>query len=153
MRKVLVLAVVALAAVTVTVAAHGSTTKSKQVVVSTRNVKGLGTILVNAQGRTLYMFVPDKQKKVTCMGVCAQVWPPLKAAKGDTLVAKGAAQKKLLGMDKNPSGGYVVTYAKWPLYTYVSDTKPGDVTGQGLNSTGGLWYVLSPAGKVIKTRP
>ena len=51
-----------------------------------------------------------------------------------------------------PVGGRVVTYNKWPLYTYVADTKPGQATGQALNLNGGLWYVLAPSGKVIRTK-
>ena len=57
------------------------------------------------------------------------------------------------GSDPNPSGGRVVTYNHWPLYTYIVDKKPGQATGQALNLNGGLWYVLSPAGKVIRTKP
>lgn len=123
------------------------------VVVSARTVPGLGKVLVNAQGRTLYMFVPDKRKKVTCVKACAAIWPPLKAAKGEKLVAKGGVESKLLSLVKNPAGGYVVAYNKWPLYSYVTDTKPGQATGQAINSAGGLWYVLSTKGVVIKKKP
>jgi Secreted repeat of unknown function len=59
----------------------------------------------------------------------------------------------LLGSDPDPSGGRVVTYAHWPLYAYVADTQPGSDKGQALNLNGGFWYVLSPAGKVIRTKP
>jgi predicted lipoprotein with Yx(FWY)xxD motif len=121
--------------------------------VQTRNVKGLGTILVNSKGLTLYMFVPDKQKKVTCTGSCAVIWPPLKVKLAQRLTAGGAANKRLLGRDRNPGGGFVATYNRWPLYTYLTDTKPGQVKGQALNNSGGLWYVLSPSGKVIKKHP
>jgi predicted lipoprotein with Yx(FWY)xxD motif len=130
----------------------GSSTESSSVVVMTRTLPKLGTILVNSKGRTLYMFVPDKQKKVTCVGACAAVWPPLKIAKGAKAVAKGAVKKSLLRSDKDAAGGYVVTYNGWPLYTYVSDTSAGEANGQALNLNGGLWYVLSPSGKVIKTK-
>ncbi len=61
-------------------------------------------------------------------------------------------RKKLLGRDRDPAGGRVVTYNRWPLYTYVADTKPGEATGQALDANGGLWYVLSPSGKVIKKK-
>jgi predicted lipoprotein with Yx(FWY)xxD motif len=114
--------------------------------VQTKTLKKLGTVLVNSKGRTLYMFVPDHQKRVTCKGSCAVAWPPLKLKTGQKPTAGGAARKKLLGMD-----GRVVTYNRWPLYTYVGDSKPGQANGQAQNLNGGLWYVLSPAGKVIKT--
>ena len=115
--------------------------------VITKKVGKLGTILVNSKGFTLYMFVPDKQKKVTCKGSCAVVWPPLKVKKGQKPTAGGAAKKSLLGVD-----GTVVTYNRWPLYTYVTDTKPGQAKGQAIKQSGGLWYVLSASGKVIKTK-
>src|SRR5437763_11742973 len=123
---------------------------TKTPTVTTRKVGKLGVILVNGAGRTLYMFVPDKQKKVTCKGSCAVIWPPLKIKAGHRPTAGGAAKKSLLGTDPNPSGGRVVTYNHWPLYTYITDHKPGQATGQGVNNSGGLWYVLSPSGKVIK---
>jgi len=116
--------------------------------VQTRKVGKLGTILVNSRGLTLYMFEPDHQKKVTCKGKCAAAWPPLKLKKGQKPTAGGSAKKKLLGMDGN-----VVTYNRWPLYTYLGDLKPGQATGQRLNNLGGLWYVLSPSGKVITKKP
>jgi predicted lipoprotein with Yx(FWY)xxD motif len=126
---------------------------AKAPVVQTKKVKGLGVILVNGSGRTLYMFKPDKQKRVTCKGQCAAIWPPMKLKAGQTATVGGAAKKSLLGSDKNPSGGRVVTYNRWPLYTYVADSKPGQATGQALDLNGGLWYVLSPSGKVITKKP
>jgi predicted lipoprotein with Yx(FWY)xxD motif len=126
--------------------------KATVVKVGTRKLPKLGQVLVDGKGLTLYMFVPDKRKKVTCVKTCAAVWPPVKLAKGQSAKATGLAKKSLLASDPNPSGGRVVTYAKWPLYTYVADTKPGQAKGQALNLNGGLWYVLSPSGKVIKTK-
>ena len=131
-----------------------SHTAAKAVTVSTRTVKGLGTILVDGSGRTLYMFVPDKHKKVTCTSAsCVAAWPPLKLAKGAKPTAKGKAKQSLLSSDPNPKGGRVVTYAHWPLYRYIADTKPGQATGQAVDLNGGLWYVLSPSGAIIKKKP
>jgi predicted lipoprotein with Yx(FWY)xxD motif len=89
---------------------------------------------------------------VTCVSSCAGVWPPLKNPTGAKLVAAGAARATLLGSDPDPAGGRVVTYDGWPLYTYVADTKAGVAYGQALNGNGGLWYVLSPSGAVIKKK-
>ena len=156
-RRWIALAVAAAAALVVASGSAGSSSArsgvagaqhvTKSASVTTRNVKKYGTILVNSRGLTLYMFVPDHQKRVTCKGSCAVVWPPLKLKKGQKPTAGGAAKKKLLGKD-----GSVVTYNRWPLYTYVVDTKPGQTKGQALNKNGGLWYVLSPSGKVIKKK-
>jgi len=126
-----------------------STSATSAVQVSTENVAGLGVVLVAGQGRALYSFVPDKRSKVTCVGSCAAVWPPLKLASGQTPVAAGQAKSSLLGSDPDPAGGRVVTYAGWPLYTYVTDTAPGTATGQALNLNGGLWYAFAPSGQVI----
>lgn len=65
----------------------------------------------------------------------------------------GQAKASLLGSDPDPQGGRVVTYNHWPLYTYITDTSAGTAKGQALKLNGGLWYVLSPAGKVIRTKP
>ena len=121
--------------------------------VSTKKLPKLGVVLVDGRGRTLYMFVPDKRAKVTCVHACAVIWPPMKIAKGQKASVAGQAKASLIGSDANPSGGRVVTYNGWPLYTYITDTSAGTAKGQALNLNGGLWYVLSPAGKIIRTKP
>jgi predicted lipoprotein with Yx(FWY)xxD motif len=152
MRKMLFLGLIGVAAMTLVTTSAGMTGMTAAVKISTRKLPKLGTVLVNSKGRTLYMFVPDKRKKVTCVGSCAVAWPPVKLPKGGKAVAAGKAKAALLGSDRNPAGGRVVTYNKWPLYTYIGDTAPGQAKGQALNLNGGLWYVLSPSGKVIKTK-
>src|SRR5215475_11212904 len=108
------------------------------VAVKTRKVSGLGVVLVNAKGRTLYVFMKDKQHRVTCTGSCTNFWFPLKKGSGKPK-AGGTAKAKLLGSVKNPAGGKVVTYNKWPLYTYTGDSGAGKATGQGVNLNGGKW--------------
>lgn len=125
---------------------------SSSVSVSTASVSGLGTVLVNSQGRTLYIFAPDKGKKVTCTGSCAQIWPPLKASGGQKASVSAGAKSSLVSSLPDPSGGSVVTYAGWPLYLYTADQAAGTANGQALNSSGGLWYAMSPSGKIIKTK-
>lgn len=139
------------------VSAFGGSPKAPQaaaVKISARAIPGLGEVLVNSSGRTLYMFVPDHQKEVTCVKVsCTALWPPVILKAGQKPVAEGAVKQAMLGSVPNPavSGERVVTYNGWPLYTYTPDIRPGLATGQALNLNGGLWYVMSPAGKVIKT--
>jgi predicted lipoprotein with Yx(FWY)xxD motif len=149
-------AVVALVAAAGISATGPTKTRAKRPIlvrVSTREVPKLGTVLVTSKGRTLYMFVPDKHRRVTCVRACAVVWPPLKLPKRAKAVASGKARSSLLGSDRDPAGGRVVTYAGWPLYTYVADTSAGTAKGQALNLNGGLWYVLAPSGKVIRKKP
>jgi predicted lipoprotein with Yx(FWY)xxD motif len=121
--------------------------------ITTAKLPGLGAVLVNAQGHTLYIFVPDNDKKVTCVGGCAAVWPPASVPSGQKAAAAGGVKQALLGSDPNPAGGLVITYAGWPLYTYLADGTSGSAAGQGINLNGGLWYVISPTGKVIKAKP
>ena len=117
--------------------------------ISSATIAGLGRVLVNAQGRTLYIFEPDKGTRVTCVSACAAVWPPAFLPSGKKPAATAPVKQSLLGNDPDPAGGRVITYAGWPLYTYVTDTAAGQAKGQALNLNGGLWYVISPAGKVI----
>jgi len=120
--------------------------------ISSTTISGLGPVLVDAQGKTLYVFAPDKAKAVTCTGNCAGVWLPVTLSSSKA-VAAGAVKASLLGSDPDPSGGRVVTYAGWPLYTYTGDGGPGTANGWTLDLSGGYWYVISPAGQVIKKTP
>ena len=128
----------------------GAQHSTGSVAVKTRKIKGLGTVLVNPAGRTLYVFMKDQHRHVTCTGSCASFWPPLKWKKSAKPKAGGSAKSSLLGTDKNPSGGKVVTYNHWPLYTYSGDSAAGQAKGWNLNLNGGKWYVISAAGKVVK---
>lgn len=123
--------------------------------ISTRKIPGLGQVLVNGKGFTLYVFKPDNQKKVTCTSAeCTAMWPPVVLKNGNKPAATGAVKTSMLGSDPDPaaSGERVATYNNWPLYTYKADTRPGQARGQTINLNGGLWYVISPSGKVIKTK-
>lgn len=120
--------------------------------VTTRSVSGLGTILVDGKGRTLYLFAPDHDSgRSRCYSLCANQWPPLVLPKGVTTpIALGGAKTPLLGTTRRRNGSLQVTYAGWPLYWFIYDAKPGDATGEGLDSLGGLWYVVDPAGNRIR---
>jgi predicted lipoprotein with Yx(FWY)xxD motif len=108
----------------------------------------LGTVLVAGPKRlTVYMFAADKGSKSSCSGECAQVWPPVTTT-GSPRVA-GGAQASDLGTASRSGGVKQVTYKGHPLYYYVGDQRSGATTGQGIDSFGAPWYVLSPAGKVI----
>lgn len=127
----------------------GAQHSTSLVIVKTKKVKGK-TILVNAAGHTLYVFMHDKRKRVTCTNSCAGIWPPLKQKGTKKATARGGAKQALVGSDKNPSGGRVVTYSKYPLYTYTGDSGAGSANGEGQNLNGGRWYVISPSGTLIK---
>ena len=113
--------------------------------VSTRQTK-LGRILVDANGRTLYLFEKDKAASSSCNGACTSIWPPLTAGKAKAGTRVTAAD---LGTTKRSDGKTEITYGGHPLYTYAGDQKPGDVAGQGLDQFGAEWYVLAPDGHKI----
>lgn len=124
---------------------------SRPPVIMARRLPVVGTVLVNSRGYALYMFVPDARHKVTCTGGCASAWPPVTLPGGTVPKAGPGVRAALLGSDPDPSGGRVVTYRGWPLYTYQGDAWPRHATGQGLNADGGLWYVLRPSGTPVRS--
>ena len=109
----------------------------------------LGRILVDGEGRTLYLFEADKGGASTCDGACASAWPPLTTA-GQPIAGSGVSAAKL-GTTERSDGTTEVTYNGHPLYTFAGDGGPGQTTGQGSDGFGAEWYVLSAAGNVIET--
>jgi predicted lipoprotein with Yx(FWY)xxD motif len=107
----------------------------------------LGKILVDSQGRTLYLFKKDSGTKSTCTGACAANWPPLRANGKPTV--GGGANASLAGTTQRPDGARQVTYNGHPLYRYSGDQKPGDTNGQAVNAFGAHWYALSSAGDQV----
>ena len=107
----------------------------------------LGSILVNSKGRTLYLFMKDKNSKSLCSGSCTTYWPP------EVVQAKPTAgpgvKASLLGTTKRSDGRLQVTYNHHPLYTYVGDTKAGQVNGQGSTGSGAKWWVVSATGTAM----
>src|SRR4051812_33604185 len=107
----------------------------------------LGKVLVDGNGRTLYLFEADKGTMSNCAGACASAWPPLTTSGKPTAGAGVVAAK--LGTAKRADGTTGVTYDGHPLYTYAGDGAPGQTTGEGLTDYGAAWYALSAAGKSV----
>ena len=104
----------------------------------------LGSILVGANGRTLYVFDKDQPNKSECSGPCVSAWPVDQTS--GTPKAGSGVKASLLGMIKRSDGTTQVTYNHHPLYYYSGDTASGQQNGQGINAYGALWYVVSPNG-------
>jgi len=98
-------------------------------------------VLTNAKGFTVYSFAPDTATKSNCNGSCAQYWPPVK---GPATAGAGVTGK--LGMITRSDGSTQATYNGHPLYTYVSDTAPGQAKGNGVNLSGGVWHEVTVSG-------
>jgi len=136
--------------------APASASPAAATTISAKSVPGVGTVLVNGQGRTLYMLTSEKGGKITCTQAngCTQAWPETLLASGATVAAAGpGVQPALLGTVKDATGELEVTYNHWPLYTFAGDSGPGAATGQGLVSFGGTWYVLNSSGDPVTSSP
>jgi len=111
----------------------------------------LGKVLATSSGRTLYLFMADKNGKSVCYGKCATFWPPL-MKKGKVSAAAGV-KANLLGTTKRKNGKAQVTYKGHPLYLFKLDKSSGQIAGQGQNFFGGKWFIVSSVGKAIKAAP
>jgi predicted lipoprotein with Yx(FWY)xxD motif len=141
----IVVAAVLLTSLSSALAASGSA--SRATTVSTAKT-GLGKVIVNSRGRTLYLFEKDKRHRSACSGACASYWPPL-IAHGKP-IATGGAKQSLIGTIKRANGTRQVTYAGHPVYTYVLDIKRGQTKGEGSTLFGAGWDALAPSGKKIE---
>jgi predicted lipoprotein with Yx(FWY)xxD motif len=115
--------------------------------VAVASTRGLGKILVDSQGRTIYLFEKDTGTISACARDCAIDWPPVTTA-GKPTVGGGLSTSKV-GTSKRSDGKTQITYNGHPLYRFEGDGGAGDANGQGLNAFGAAWYVLSPAGNQI----
>lgn len=106
---------------------------------------GMGKVLVNSEGLTLYAFTQDSADSSACSGGCADFWPPL-TIEGEPVAGEGV-EASLLGTLTRADGSVQLTYNGLPLYTFSEDAAPGDTNGQGVN---GAWFVVSPAGEMVQ---
>jgi predicted lipoprotein with Yx(FWY)xxD motif len=145
-------AVVVAAAVAVIVATSGaSTTKPHPTVAAASAISvkqtSLGPTLVDANGRTLYLFEGDRPNVSTLSAAGQAIWPPFTATTTPRALSGAVAGR--IGTVAQAGGGTQVTYNGHPLYYYVGDHSSGQTTGQGLNQFGALWYVVGPGGNAV----
>ena len=104
----------------------------------------LGMILVDGNGRTLYLFEKDQSNQSACAGACVAAWPVDQSSA--TPKAGSDVTASMLGTIKRSDGSTQVTYNKHPLYYYAGDSGAGQHNGQGINAFGAKWFVVAPAG-------
>lgn len=126
-----------------TVAPATTTTAAAKATVATANNASLGTILVDASGKTLYTFDKDTSTTSACTGNCAATWPALVLPSGVTpaVAGTGVGTLSVAPRPDDATKMQVVLNGK-PLYNYAADTAPGDTKGDGV---GGIWHVAKPA--------
>lgn len=105
----------------------------------------LGTIVVDGEGMTAYVFDRDTPGSgaSSCSGQCLEAWPPIVAESEDPQVEGVTGE---VGTITRDDGTLQVTLEGWPLYLWQGDAAPGDTTGQGVND---VWWVVSPDGTKI----
>lgn len=120
---------------------------AEAVPVSLGEASGVGKILVDSEGMTLYYFQKDQKGsgKSKCEGPCAAAWPPL-TTEGEPEAMTGV-KASMLGTIERSDGTTQVTYAGWPLYTFVEDKKPGEDNGTDSKAFGASWYPLHADGE------
>lgn len=145
-------AVVVAAVVAVVVATSGASTKKgatsgpSGAAISLRQTS-LGQTLVDANGRTLYLFAADKPNVSTLSAAGQAIWPPFTAGTKPQALGGGLAGR--IGTTTGAGASAQITYNGHPLYYYAGDHNPGQTLGQGLNQFGGLWYVVSAGGTAV----
>lgn len=108
-----------------------------------------GQVLADGQGRVLYLFTADKTGDSTCYDACATAWPPYFTVSGAAFDAMFGASASLTGSITRKDGTVQVTYNGHPLYYFVGDKKPGEITCQAVTEFGGAWYVVDASGNAI----
>jgi predicted lipoprotein with Yx(FWY)xxD motif len=126
-----------------------SASSSGGTTVAAGSVAGLGTVLVDSEGLTVYEFAKDNGTTSSCYGACEQSWPPV-IAKGKPTASEGATSSQL-GTTKRKDGTIQVTYAGHPLYTFAGDSEPGEANGNGSTAFGGKWSAMSESGEAVSS--
>lgn len=115
----------------------GSSNGSESTVVASAEKAKVGSVLVDAEGRTLYRFTAEAQGLPVCTGACVGTWTP-------ALAGTASGLPKHVATVKRPDGGKLqLTYDGHPLYRYAGDRSKADANGQGV---GGQWYVVKAGG-------
>ena len=129
---------------------HPKAATGQPVTVGLASIGGLGKVLVDSTGQTVYLFQKDARDESACTGACAATWPPVLAT-GKPVVGRGA-MASLVGTIARSNGKPQVTYAGHPLYLFDGDSTQGDTNGQGVNAFGARWYTVSSGGTAVTTQ-
>ena len=145
----LVLAILVVAAGAVAVGSGAARASADAQTTLTVRSTRYGSILFDGRGRALYAFTRDRRGGSSrCYGACARAWPVYFAS--GRLVAGKGVKRSLLGTIRRRDGRRQITYNGRPLYFYVGDTSPGQVSCQNVAEFGGTWLVMRPSGALVR---
>jgi predicted lipoprotein with Yx(FWY)xxD motif len=146
MRKI-VLVVTAAAFVAPAIAPGAMSERQAGPTLQTRS-SSYGRVLFDTRGFVLYAFTRDRRGRSACYGACAKAWPVY--YKRAALRAGSGVKRTLIGTTGRRDGRLQITYAGHPLYYYVGDRRPGQITCQNVAEFGGTWLVIRPSGKLVR---
>ena len=108
-------------------------------------------MLVDGQGRTVYVLTADKKTNLTCNDAngCTKFWPDLPLGDGVAPSAGTGVSASLLKTMKSSDGETYPTYNGFLMYEFVNDKAPGDANGVGVKSFGGTWYAIGADGTLV----
>jgi predicted lipoprotein with Yx(FWY)xxD motif len=133
------------APVQVTAPTQAYTSSVAEYTIMTANNPSIGTYLTDGKGMTLYHLQSDQGNYASACTdtACTGIWPPFYAASINVPESLNPADFAIITVN-----GYKqyqqITFKGWPLYYFYRDTKPGDIYGQGLVDSYGVWSVVSP---------
>jgi len=106
-----------------------------------------GTFLATSAGHAVYLWSKDGSGMSACSGACAGEWPPVTTT--GTVTASGGAKSSDVSTITRSDGTKQVTYDGHPLYFFAGDSGPGMASGQGNDSFGAKWWLVSPSGSDV----
>jgi predicted lipoprotein with Yx(FWY)xxD motif len=118
--------------------------------VSARQLSGIGKVLVNGSGRTIYSVRTPSEKNghIKCTGACTSFWFPVPASSASRT---GSGLPGKVGTVHRPGGSTQLTYDGAPLYTFRLDTGPGQAHGNNytdhFNGISFTWQAETTSGK------
>ncbi len=153
-RALAVPAVAALAVGILAAVPAASYAAGSGVVLTTHTARGYGQVLANRQGFTLYSLSSEGGGKVTCKATCWKFWPPVlvPATASVKTVSLGAGVEGTIGFTGQHGNTKQLTFDGYPLYTFVKDTKPGQITGEGIVAFGGTWGMLHVSNLIMPAK-
>ena len=113
---------------------------AKPVIVAKTADSTFGKILVDKEGKTLYIWFKDTDENSQCYDACATVWPPF-VVESKNIGGDGVVNGKL-GASTRKDGKLQATYNGHPLYYFVRDNATTPTSGQGSTGFGALWVVV-----------